>query len=119
MVKPKSNAPKRAKRSALPQAVPGEGKIWLRDFAAGTPEYGNIGILLRKNLTHWIRERGFTTFEKFAYECGIPKSTLSQILNQTRDPRLGTLEQVARALGLEVSTLLVTPTPLPKDWDKL
>ncbi|HSQ41488.1 MAG TPA: helix-turn-helix transcriptional regulator [Fibrobacteraceae bacterium] len=76
-------------------------------------------VILRKNLKNLLRLQKFPTFEKFAHECGIPKSTLSQILNHTRDPRLGTLEQIAKALRLRVPDLFQLPDPLPWDWNDL
>jgi len=89
--------------------------MWLKEVPPKIV-LGETGELLSKNIKHWIRSRGYTSFEKFAYQCGIPKSTLSQMLTHTRDPRLSTLEKIALQLGLTVADLLTEPNPRPKDW---
>lgn len=80
---------------------------------------GESRVLLRKNLCHWMRMRGFRSFEEFAYASQIPKSTISQILNYQRDPRLSTLERFALVLGITVADLFREPHPLPEDWVQL
>jgi DNA-binding phage protein len=76
-------------------------------------------ILLRKNLKHILRTLGYQTFERFAHEHQIPKSTLSQLIHHTRNPRLSTMDAVAKALGVSLSALFSLPQPLPPDWKDL
>ena len=49
---------------------------------------------------------GYKTVEIFAHENSIAKSTLSQIINGTRDPRFTTLLKIAKALEITVWELL-------------
>ncbi len=67
---------------------------------------GETGNVMVRNIKYWISYRGYTSFESFAFACNIPKSTLSQIINRSRDPRLGTIELIAHELGVTVAELL-------------
>ena len=113
---PAKTTPKPKKTPA--RKVPGG---LLADSGRGGVVYVSLtaGELLRKNLWSLMREKGFATDEKFAHECNIPKSTLSQIKNLTRSPRLDTLESLAQALEVPLSVFFALPDPLPKDWDAL
>jgi transcriptional regulator with XRE-family HTH domain len=91
----------------------------VHDSATATYKVEPSSVILRKNLKHYLRQLGYSTFELFAHESNVPKSTLSQILNMTRDPRLSTLDALAKAMHIHVSKLLELPKPLPPDWSKL
>ena len=52
-------------------------------------------IMYEKNLT--VRQVSYMT--------GIPKSTISNICNGNRVPRLDTLEQLAKGLGVKITDL--------------
>lgn len=49
---------------------------------------------------------GVRSVEKFALENGIPKSTLSELLNGKNDPRLTTLAKICAGLDISLSDLL-------------
>jgi transcriptional regulator with XRE-family HTH domain len=49
---------------------------------------------------------GVRSVEKFALENGIPKSTLSELLNGKNDPRLTTLAKICAGLDIPLSDLL-------------
>jgi len=106
-------------REQLPPPLPERKGTVARDSAQALYRSESSGVILRKNLKHYLRQLGYSTFELFAHECNIPKSTLSQILNLTRDPRLSTLESLAKAMRVPVAKLLELPNPLPPDWSKL
>jgi|GEM_PF-4315258 len=78
-----------------------------------------IDILIRKNLIYQMRTHGFTNDEQFILATGFPKSTLWQIKNLKRSPRIDTLESLALALKVPLMKLLVIPSPRPIDWDEL
>lgn len=120
MAKGSPNAGKKKRpRNTFPNLeTPVTGQIWVREVPPKI-QLGDTIQILTKNLKYWIRKRGYTTYEGFAFQVGIPKSTLSQILNHNRDPRLGTIEQFAFMLGLSVAELTEPPNPLPPDWDDL
>jgi transcriptional regulator with XRE-family HTH domain len=65
----------------------------------------DIGNRLSKRLKGLIRERR-TTAEKLAYESGVSKGNLSDILRGKRSPTLRTLDKIAKNLGVEVRDLL-------------
>jgi transcriptional regulator with XRE-family HTH domain len=79
----------------------------------------DVAEMIRRNLVFWIRQRGYATDEKFAHEKNIPKSTLSQVKNKIRIPRVDTLDHLARALELPLYALFKVPDPRPSDWDEL
>lgn len=78
-----------------------------------------IDILIRKNLIYQMRTHGFTNDEQFILATGFPKSTLWQIKNLKRSPRINTLESLARALSIPLIALLQIPRTCPLDWDDL
>ncbi len=53
-----------------------------------------------------IFEQGYQTVEQFAHENSIPKGSLSKILNGKVDPKLSTLERLAKALDISAGQLL-------------
>jgi DNA-binding XRE family transcriptional regulator len=79
----------------------------------------DLQVLLRKNLKFRIREAGYKTIESFAHDHNIAKSTLSQILNHNRDPRLSTLIMLANSLDSSLTSFFYVPNPTPEDWDEL
>lgn len=61
---------------------------------------------IRENIRKKILDAGYTTVEKFAYENGLTKSTITRAINGSRNPRLITLIDIANALGINLSELL-------------
>ncbi len=64
-----------------------------------------IGERIRKR----ILGRGYPSIELFAHENGIPKSTLSELLNGKNDPKLTTLAKICAGLEITLSDLLRDP----------
>lgn len=60
---------------------------------------------LRDNIRKEIAMAGYRTIELFAHEHGIDKSTLSRVINGQREPRVGTIVRIARALDIRISRL--------------
>lgn len=86
--------------------------------AKGLPE------VVRKNLKRLVLSRvgadkEFKTQEQFAVWHGIAKSTLSQVLNSKRSPKLETIEQLCCALKEPPERLMRVPEPRPQNWDEL
>lgn len=90
-----------------------------RSHLQGKSDYEAMMVMLRKNIKHRSRQVGFRTLEEFAHASNIPKSTLSQILNQRRDPKLSTLLKLAESLETSIGGFFLLPNPTPKDWDEL
>ena len=61
---------------------------------------------IRENIRQKIQDAGYATIEKFAYENGLTKSTITRVINGSRNPRLITLIEIANALGIHLSELL-------------
>jgi len=115
MPKADTNQPiKRRPRTKLNSQVNAQDSIWVGE---ATPPFaiGETAKILHNNLKYYIALK-YNSFEKFAHAVRIPKSTLSQVLNYRRDPKLATLEQLARALGVTVPCLLTKPDPIPETW---
>ena len=53
-----------------------------------------------------VVRRGYASVELFAHENGIPKSTLSELLNGKNDPKLTTLAKICAGLEMSLSELL-------------
>jgi len=68
----------------------------------------SIGQRVAKRLRALIRIRQ-TTAERLAYETGISKGNLSEILRGKRSPTLRTLDKLARTLDVPTWHLLVDP----------
>ncbi len=61
---------------------------------------------IRENIRQKIQDAGYPTIEKFAYENGLTKSTITRAINGSRNPRLITLIEIANALNINLSELL-------------
>jgi len=61
-----------------------------------------------------IKASGVKSVERFAHENGIPKSTLSELLNGKNNPRLTTLARICA--GLEVSMADLLDTEAINSW---
>ena len=60
-----------------------------------------FGNMLKKEIL-----KQYPTVEKFAHENEIPKQTLSQYINGTRDPRLTVLHRITKALEIPIGDLV-------------
>ena len=70
------------------------------------PRDSELLAVLGKNIAKYIEKRGFETAEKFAWEVGIPKTTLSRIIRGKGDVRISKLHRIAKALKVKVDDLL-------------
>lgn len=61
---------------------------------------------IRENIRQKIQDAGYATIEKFAYENGLTKSTITRAINGSRNPRLITLIEIANGLDIKLSDLL-------------
>jgi len=61
---------------------------------------------IRENIRQKILDAGYATIEKFAYENGLTKSTITRAINGSRNPRLITLIEIANSLDINLSELL-------------
>ncbi|MCF0216096.1 MAG: helix-turn-helix transcriptional regulator [Fibrobacteraceae bacterium] len=61
---------------------------------------------IRENIRQKILDAGYATIEKFAYENGLTKSTITRAINGSRNPRLITLIEIANGLDINLSELL-------------
>lgn len=61
---------------------------------------------IRENIRQKIQDAGYVTIEKFAYENGLTKSTITRAINGSRNPRLITLIEIANGLNISLSELL-------------
>jgi transcriptional regulator with XRE-family HTH domain len=85
----------------------------------------DIVDIIRENLRQRILE-GYPSFEKFAYENAIDKTTLSRILNGKREPKISTLHKIVKSLNLTLNDLYLngnnvrekTPVYSPKPVKK-
>lgn len=71
-----------------------------------TPRDAELLAVIGKNISKLIVKRGFETAEKFAWEVGIPKTTLSRIIRGKGDVRIGKLYLISKALKVKVDELL-------------
>lgn len=67
---------------------------------------------LRRNIEDLVARAGYRTFELFAHEHGLDKSTVSRILAGSREPKVGTLDKIRRALDVDWNELLSDHPPL-------
>ena len=72
---------------------------------------------IRKGLAQRIKMAGYKSFELFAHEHSLSKSTLSLILNGKREPKISTLVKIANALETDVQSLLCIPNQVEKVED--
>lgn len=70
----------------------------------------NLFQVLGRRIEAQIAAGGYASVEIFAHENGIPKSTLSEIINGRNDARISTLARIAAGLGLSLGELLLDPT---------
>jgi len=61
---------------------------------------------IRSNIQKKIKEAGYPSVERFAYENGLIKTTISRAINGSRNPRLVTLVEIANALEIPLHELL-------------
>lgn len=54
-----------------------------------------------------LQERNLT-YRKAAELTGVPKSTLQAIAEGKRDPKISTLESIAKGLGIRIEDLFLT-----------
>lgn len=66
---------------------------------------------LKRNIQHLVHGAGYRSFELFAHEHGIDKSTMSRIMAGSREPKVGTLEKIREALGVDWNALLADQPP--------
>jgi transcriptional regulator with XRE-family HTH domain len=62
-----------------------------------------------------IDAKGYPTVEMFAHEHGIPKGTLSKIVNGKVDAKVSTLLRISQALGVGMAELF-PPQAMPGNW---
>ena len=62
--------------------------------------------LLGERIKTRILAGGYDTVEQFAFENGISKSTLSEIINGKNNPKVTTLAKIASYLDITLSDLL-------------
>ena len=65
--------------------------------------------LIGERIRSRIQASGVKSVEQFAHENGIPKSTLSEILNGKNNPRLTTLAKICAGLEVSLADLLDHP----------
>src|SRR3954470_8973179 len=61
---------------------------------------------IRRQIMRRIKLGEFSSIEHFASSTGVPKSLLSRVLNLKADPKLSSLDKIARALEVPVEDLL-------------
>ena len=64
---------------------------------------------IQKSIIVRIEQAGYHSIELFAHENGLSKSTLSLILSGKRDPKVSTLDKIAKALRVDTGELFVVP----------
>lgn len=64
--------------------------------------------LIGERIRGRILASGAKSVERFAHENGIPKSTLSELLNGKNNPRLVTLAKICAGLEMSMADLLDT-----------
>lgn len=58
-----------------------------------------------------IQEAGYRSADEFALAIGLPRSTLSRVLNGKADTRISTLNRIAQALSKPLDEFLAAPSP--------
>ncbi len=61
--------------------------------------------IVAERIAGFIAQRGYPSVERFAYENGLDKSSLSKILKSRRRPRFDTLIRIAEALDVTLNDL--------------
>ena len=67
--------------------------------------------ILAGNVRREMEARGWTQTH-LAKECNWPPSRITEILQGKFDPRLGTIERLAKAFGVPTSVLLTAPVEI-------
>jgi transcriptional regulator with XRE-family HTH domain len=62
--------------------------------------------IIGERIRNRIKASGVKSVERFAHENGIPKSTLSELLNGKNNPRLTTLAKICAGLEISMADLL-------------
>lgn len=70
------------------------------------PRDNDLLAVLGKNIGKFIKKRGYSTAEEFAWEIKIPKTTLSRIMRGKGDVRISKLNIIAKALDVKIDDLL-------------
>jgi len=70
------------------------------------PKDDELLAAIGRNIAKYIELRGFESQEKFAWEIGLPKTTLSRIIRGKGDVRISKLSKIATALKVKVDDLL-------------
>lgn len=66
---------------------------------------------LKRNIQTLVQDAGYRSFELFAHENGIDKSTVSRIMAGSREPKVGTLDRIRQALDVDWNALLSDQAP--------
>jgi len=66
---------------------------------------------LKRNIQALVQDAGYRSFELFAHENGIDKSTVSRIMAGSREPKVGTLDRIRQALEVDWNALLSDQVP--------
>lgn len=61
---------------------------------------------IRANIQRRIKDAGYPSIEKFAFENGLIKTTVSRAINGSRNPRIVTLVEISNALEIPIHDLL-------------
>lgn len=73
--------------------------------------------IIAQGVQQAIQAAGYRSADEFASAIGMPRSTLSRILNGKGDPRMSTLTRIAEALSLTLNDFLLLPNPAPAPSD--
>lgn len=74
-----------------------------------TNSFKEFNLLVGARISQCIEQAGFPTVADFAQHCGVPKSTMSEILSAKKGARLATFAKIAAGLGISVSELADAP----------
>lgn len=77
------------------------------------PAFTNPADIVAFNLRREMDARGLTQ-QGLAELSGVPQPMISRLLHERRDSRIGTIDRVARALGLPLQALLMQPLDQPE-----
>ena len=61
---------------------------------------------IRRSILRRIQDAGYPSIERFAFEHGLTKQTISRAINGSRNTRLITLFQIANALEIQIDELM-------------
>lgn len=73
-----------------------------------------LDSLIGARIARCIKDSNFRTMEEFAHHIGVTKSTMSDIVNGNKGPRIHTLIKIA--VGLEMSISDLVDTKEISDW---